>query len=104
MNMASASKKAASETTQRRARTEESQAAAPAAPAKQSDPQHPADAQPELKPRRKKVEMVSVSVPRLFHLTDDENQRHTYSPGIQDMPLDHAKHWYAEANGVEINE
>lgn len=79
-----------------------------AKPPVQSSPLHPPDAQPgaspDLKPRRKKDVMVSATVPKQFHLTDDEGTRHTYAAGIQDMPESHARHWYSAANGVEINE
>ena len=56
------------------------------------------------RPSAKDVEMVSVTVPRAFILNDDGGVKHNYGPGVQDMPRSHAEHYYAAANGVEINE
>jgi hypothetical protein len=55
-------------------------------------------------PKREKVDLVSVTVPQAFNLTLDDHSRVRYEMGIQDMPREHAEHFYAKANGVEKNE
>lgn len=49
-------------------------------------------------------EMVTVTVPQAFELAINHATTVSIKPGIQQMLLDHAKHWYAIANGVEIYE
>ena len=46
--------------------------------------------------------VVHVNVPTPFRLTLDNLQEIQYHVGAQKMPLAHAEHWYAKANGVEI--
>lgn len=72
--------------------------AAPPPAAKKTD-----DAE-DVPVRAKKEEMVSATVPRGFNLTLDDGSVKRYEPGVQDMPKSHAKHWYAKAHDVEINE
>lgn len=45
--------------------------------------------------------MVIVTVPKAFKLTLDNGHVVHVKPGVQDMDPDHARHWYAKANGVE---
>lgn len=56
--------------------------------------------------RRVKVEaMVKVKPTRTaFNLADDKGGMHAYPVGTTEMPASHANHWYAEANGVEIDD
>lgn len=60
----------------------------------------------EVIPRRRVVAdepaKVRVFAPRPFRLTDDKGLEHRYEAGEQDMPEEHASHWYAKANGVEF--
>lgn len=61
----------------------------------------------EQAPRRrvKAESMVKVKATRTpFNLTDDNGNMHSYPAGTTEMPASHANHWYAEANGVEIDE
>lgn len=54
--------------------------------------------------RRTKVEdLVSVTVHTPFKLTDDNGVQHHYHAGTQDVPREHAAHWYA-AHHLEKNE
>jgi hypothetical protein len=39
-----------------------------------------------------------------MNLHDDAVVMHKYEPGVQDMPREHAEHWYAKALGLELNE
>lgn len=57
-------------------------------------------------PRRTLLEgandkQVKVNVPKPFRLTDATGAEHQYTVGEQEMPEDHADHWYAKAHGVE---
>lgn len=47
-------------------------------------------------------EVVTVNVPRAFRLTLDDRTEVAYHPGAAMMPISHAEHWYAQANGVTI--
>lgn len=47
---------------------------------------------------------VQVNVPRAFHLADDDGHVHEYGAGRQPMPVAHAEHFYAKANGVTIKD
>lgn len=47
-------------------------------------------------------ETVTVTVPNTFDLTIDPATTISVKPGIQEMLREHAEHWYAVANGVEI--
>lgn len=47
---------------------------------------------------------VTVTVPKPFNLRlghGDENN-FQYKAGVQEMPLAHAEHWWAAANGVQV--
>lgn len=57
-----------------------------------------------IAPKRKKSELVSVTLPVPMNLHDDAGVMHKYEPGVQDMPREHAEHWYAKALGLELNE
>lgn len=43
---------------------------------------------------------ITVTVPHRFHLTLNNFKRVTYEAGVQEMPVSHAEHKYAVANGV----
>jgi hypothetical protein len=45
---------------------------------------------------------VTVMIPRAFILTLDNHHQVQYPAGIDEMPIEHANHWYAKACGVEI--
>lgn len=45
---------------------------------------------------------VEVNIPKAFNLTDDNHVMHAYGPGKRMMPVSHAEHFYAKANGVTI--
>jgi hypothetical protein len=48
-------------------------------------------------------EIVTVMIPRDFSLTlDGSHHQVHYKAGTDEMPIEHANHWYAKANGVEI--
>lgn len=46
--------------------------------------------------------IVTVKIPRDFRLTLDSHHEVHYKAGIDEMPLEHALHWFAQANGVEV--
>lgn len=50
------------------------------------------------------VETVTVTVPVAFDLVIDHATTISVKPGIQEMALEHANHWYAIASGVVIYE
>ena len=54
-----------------------------------------------VKPAGEPVVMVTVTVPKAFKLRIDHHQVVEYKAGVQEMPLEHADHWYAKANKVE---
>lgn len=45
---------------------------------------------------------VTVTVAKAFKLRIDHHSIFDYQPGVQEMPLSHADHWYSKANGVKI--
>jgi hypothetical protein len=48
--------------------------------------------------------MVLVSIERDFTLTDDNHKPVHYKKGVDEMPLSHAKHWFAiNAGGVRLH-
>lgn len=47
-------------------------------------------------------ELVKVNVPKAFRLTVDGHRTIEYPAGIQDMPADHADHWFTKAMGVQV--
>lgn len=51
-----------------------------------------------------KADTVTVTVPVAFDLTVDANVVIIVKPGVQEMNIEHANHWYAIANGVVIYE
>lgn len=55
-----------------------------------------ADAQPTDEP----VVTVTVTVPKAFNLRVDDHTVVPYKAGVQEMPLEHAQHWWAVKNGV----
>ena len=46
-------------------------------------------------------DLVTVTVQKAFVLTLDTHQKVPYGSGIQEMPREHADHWWAVANGVQ---
>ncbi len=49
-------------------------------------------------------ERVTVHIPKAFSLTlTDHNQVH-YKAGTDEMPIEHAEHWYSKAMGVEVHD
>lgn len=72
----------------------EAGAAKPTTPPAEDDP----------KPRKRKEELVSVTIPRAFRLAHDDGTHTQYEPGVQDIPKSHADHWYTKAHGVEQND
>ena len=49
-------------------------------------------------------DMVTAVVPRNFIFTCDDSKQIHYKTGIQDMPRNHAEHWFSKAQGVEIRD
>jgi hypothetical protein len=47
--------------------------------------------------------MVTVSIPQAFNLLQDNHVMKHYEAGIDEMPIEHATHWYSLAHGVEIH-
>jgi len=47
-------------------------------------------------------EMVTVRIPRNFTLTLDDHTQVHYKAGIDEMPIEHAEHWYSKVHEVEI--
>lgn len=47
-------------------------------------------------------DMVTAIIPTAFQLTLDNHAHAKYEAGTQDMPREHAEHWFAVAMGVEI--
>lgn len=45
---------------------------------------------------------VTATVPKDFILNVTHDLRVHYKAGVQEMPLDHAEHWWAKANGVKV--
>lgn len=48
--------------------------------------------------------MVTVTIPKAFILTLDDHTQVKYAAGTDEMPLEHANHWYSKVMGVEIFE
>lgn len=46
--------------------------------------------------------LVTATVPKAFKLRIDNHVIVDYKPGVQEMPLSHAEHWYSKANGVQV--
>lgn len=49
-------------------------------------------------------DVVAVNCPNSFNLTLPDYSSVHYAAGTLKMPREHAEHWYAVNNGVEINE
>jgi hypothetical protein len=47
---------------------------------------------------------VTVTAPKPFVLNWTNDVRFEYKAGVQEMPLAHATHWWAKANGVKVYE
>lgn len=47
-------------------------------------------------------ERVTVTIPKNFSLTLDDHSQVHYKAGVDEMPLEHATHWYSQAMGVEV--
>lgn len=47
-------------------------------------------------------ETVTVTIPKNFILTLDDHTQVPYSAGIDEMPIEHATHWWSVQNGVEV--
>ncbi len=47
-------------------------------------------------------QFVTVTVPKPFKLRQASHEVVEYAAGVQEMPVEHAEHWYSKANGVEI--
>lgn len=45
---------------------------------------------------------VTVSVPHAYTLTLDNGGVAHYKPGMQEMPVEHAEHWFSKAQGVTV--
>ena len=58
----------------------------------------------EVKPRRRKEEMVTCTIPQGFKLTLDDGTEIDIKAGTDELPRSHAEHWYSKAHGVEIAE
>lgn len=48
------------------------------------------------------TDTVTVTVPRAFTLTLDSGSPVSYQAGVQEMPADHADHWFSRAQGVTV--
>lgn len=57
--------------------------------------------QPQAAPADEAV-YVTVTVPKAFKLRTTHDHIVDYAAGICEMPIEHAEHWYAKANGVTI--
>lgn len=63
-----------------------------------------APADDEVKPRKRKEEMVTCTIPQGFQLTLDDGTTVDIKAGTDELPRSHAEHWYSKAHGVEIAE
>lgn len=45
---------------------------------------------------------VDVHIPKQVTLTLDNHTSVTYQPGTDTIPEEHARHWWARANGVKV--
>lgn len=63
------------------------------------------DASVAPRPRKKTDVMVKVKPTKgHINITQQDGTMHSYPAGTTEMPESDAKHWYAEAHGVEIDE
>jgi len=49
-------------------------------------------------------EMVTVTIPKNYTLTLDDHTQVQYKAGVDEMPIEHANHWWSVQNGIEIYE
>jgi hypothetical protein len=49
-------------------------------------------------------ERVTVMIPKNFSLTLEDHSQVHYKAGVDEMPVEHAEHWYTKAMGVEIHD
>lgn len=47
-------------------------------------------------------ETVTVRIPKNFTLTLDDHTQVHYKAGTDEMPIEHAQHWYSQVHGVEV--
>lgn len=47
-------------------------------------------------------ETVTVLIPKNFTLTLDDHTQVSYVAGVDEMPIEHASHWWSVQNGVEV--
>lgn len=47
-------------------------------------------------------DLVTVVIPKPFTLTTDNGGHVHYSAGTQEMPTEHAEHWFSRAMGVTV--
>lgn len=47
-------------------------------------------------------EKVTVVVPKAYQLTLDDHSPVRYEMGTQEMPVNHAAHWFSRAMGVKV--
>ena len=76
--------------------TAQAPAAGPTAPAGALTANTPVEVASEV--------VVTVTVPKAFALNWTHDQHFKYAAGVQEMPLAHATHWWAKANGVQVYE
>lgn len=56
----------------------------------------------ELRSPTESGDTVTVLIPRNFNLTLDDGIQVHYGAGVDEMPIEHASHWYSKAMGVEV--
>lgn len=76
--------------------TAQAPAAGPTAPAGALTANTPVEVASEV--------VVTVTAPKAFTLNWTHDQQFKYAAGVQEMPLVHATHWWAKANGVKVYE
>lgn len=57
---------------------------------------------PVVQPHSAEPGKVTAIIPKDFQLTLDDMTVVKYQAGTHDIPVEHAEHWYAKANGVKI--
>lgn len=58
----------------------------------------------EAREPKESGDRVTVTIPKAFTLTLENHHQVHYPAGVDEMPLEHANHWYTKAMGVEIYE
>jgi len=56
----------------------------------------------EVKQPTESGDKVTVLIPKDFTLTLEDHREVKYKAGVDEMPVEHADHWYSKAMGVEI--